>query len=59
MSKNNPLRDSNVINAATSVSIPHKPYFGITDYRFLKQEYFTRVYNSLTDSANSFTNEYK
>lgn len=59
MSKSNPLRDSNVINAATSISIPHKPYFGITDYRFLKQEYFTRVYNSLTDSANSFTNEYK
>lgn len=59
MSKNNPIRDSNVINAATSISIPHKPYFGIMDYRFLKQEYFTRVYNSLTDSANSFTNEYK
>lgn len=59
MDVHNPLRDSNVINAATSVAVPHKPYFGITDYRFLKQEYFTRVLNSVTDSANSFTNEYK
>ena len=59
MLKQNPLQDSNIVNAATSISIPHKPYFGITDYRFLKQEYFTRVYNSLTDSSNTFTNEYK
>ena len=59
MDKLSPLRDSNVINAATSVSLPHKPYFALLDYRFLKQEYFTRVYNSITDSSGSYSNEYK
>lgn len=59
MHKQTPLRDSNVINAAASINTPHKPYFSISDYRFLKQEYFTRVFNSLTDSASTFTNQYK
>lgn len=55
----NPLRDSNVINQAASISIPHKSYYAMPDTPFIKQEYFTRVINSLRDSASSITNEFK
>ena len=59
MDVHNPLRDSNVINYAASLSIPHKKYYIIPDVPFIKQEYFTRVLNSLRDSAESITNEFK
>ena len=54
-----PLRDSNVINQATAISLPHKQYFAMPDVPFIKQEYFTRIINSLRDSASSITNEFK
>ena len=54
-----PLRDSNVINHAASISVPHKKYYAMPNVPFLKQEYFTRVINSLRDSADSITNEFK
>lgn len=54
-----PLRDSNIINHAASISIPHKHYYGMPNVPFIKQEYFTRVINSLRDSAASITNEFK
>lgn len=54
-----PLRDSNVINAATGISIPDKGYNALPDVPFLKQEYFTRIYNSLIDNTNSISNELK
>ena len=55
----NPLPDSNVINSATGISLPSKSYFGLPNVPFIKQEYFTRIYNSLRDTAKSFTNEFK
>lgn len=55
----NPLRDSNVINQAASISIPHKSYYAMPDTPFIKQEYFTRIVNSLRDSSSSITNEFK
>lgn len=54
-----PLRDSNVINSATAISIPDKKYYALPNVPFIKQEYFTRVYHSQVDNANSFTNEFK
>lgn len=54
-----PLRDSNVINAATGISVPDKGYNAFPDVPFLKQEYFTRIYNSLIDNTNSISNELK
>lgn len=54
-----PLRDSNVINQATAISLPHKQYFAMPNVPFIKQEYFTRIINSLRDSASSITNEFK
>lgn len=59
MDLHNPLRDSNVINQATAISIPDKKYFGMPNVPFIKQEYFTRIINSLHDSADSVTNEFK
>lgn len=59
INQHNPLRDSNVINYGARVSVPEKNYFIFPSVPFIKQEYFTRVYNSLRDSASSFTNEYK
>lgn len=59
MDIHNPLRDSNVINQATAISLPHKRYYGMPNVPFIKQEFFTRVINSLRDSANSITNEFK
>lgn len=59
MDTHNPLRDSNVINQAASISIPHKKYYIIPDVPFVKQEYFTRILNSLRDSSESITNEFK
>lgn len=55
----NPLRDSNIINQAASITLPHKSYFAMPNVPFIKQEYFTRVINSLRDSAASITNEFK
>lgn len=54
-----PLRDSNVINQATGISIPDKGYNAMPDVPFIKQEYFNRIYNSLMDSTESITNELK
>lgn len=59
MDIHNPLRDSNIINQAAGISIPQKKYYIIPDVPFIKQEYFTRVLNSLRDSAESITNEFK
>ena len=59
MDVHNPLRDSNVINQAASISLPHKHYYGMPNVPFIKQEFFTRVINSLRDSASSITNEFK
>ena len=59
MNPHDPLRDSNVINQATAISIPDKKYFGMPNVPFIKQEYFTRIVNSLRDSANSVTNQFK
>ena len=55
----NPLRDSNVINASAGVSLPDKPYVQIPKVPYFKQEYFTRINNSLRDSSSSVTNEFK
>ena len=59
MDIHNPLRDSNIINQAASISLPHKHYYAMPNVPFIKQEYFTRVINSLRDSASSITNEFK
>lgn len=59
MDVHNPLRDSNVINQAASISLPHKQYYAMPNVPFIKQEYFTRIINSLRDSASSITNEFK
>lgn len=55
----NPLRDSNVINQASAVSLPDKPYIQLPKVPYFKQEYFTRINNSLRDSSSSVTNEFK
>lgn len=55
----NPLRDSNVINQASAVSLPDKPYIQLPKVPYFKQEYFTRIQNSLRDSSSSITNEFK
>lgn len=57
--RNNPLRDSNVINKAAAISTPNKPYIQLPKVPYFKQEYFTRIQNSLRDSSNSVTNEFK
>ena len=54
-----PLRDSNVINGATGISLPKKPYMQLPKVPYFKQEYFTRIQNSLRDSSSSVTNEFK
>lgn len=59
MDVHNPLRDSNVINQAAAISLPHKHYYAMPNVPFIKQEYFTRIINSLRDSASSITNEFK
>ena len=55
----NPLRDSNVINQASALSLPDKPYIQLPKVPYFKQEYFTRIQNSLRDSSSSITNEFK
>jgi len=55
----NPLRDSNVINQASAVTLPDKPYIQLPKVPYFKQEYFTRINNSLRDSSSSVTNEFK
>lgn len=55
----NPLRDSNVLNEAASLSVPQRAYYQLPRIPYFKQEYFTRIYNSIRDSANSITNEFK
>ena len=57
--KHNPLRDSNVINGASGVSLPGKSYIQLPKVPYFKQEYFTRINNSLRDSSTSVTNEFK
>lgn len=59
MDIHNPLRDSNVINQAAGISLPHKAYYAMPNVPFIKQEYFTRIINSLRDSSSSITNEFK
>lgn len=55
----NPLRDSNVINGATKISMPNKSYLSLPKTPYFKQEYFTRVFNSFRDSSNSITNQFR
>lgn len=59
MDSKNPMRDSNVINQATAISIPNKKYYLLPNIPFIKQEYFTRIVNSLHDSVNTIANEFK
>lgn len=59
MNRHLPLRDSNVINQATGISLPARQYKVLPKVPYFKQEYFTRITNSLADSASSFTNEFK
>lgn len=54
-----PLRDSGIINSAAAISIPDKGYQLLPDAPFYKQEYFTRITNSLFDDAGTFSNELK
>ena len=54
-----PLRDSNVINQATGISLIARDYEELPKVPYIKQEFFTRVTNSLMDSAKNFTNEFK
>jgi len=36
MDPQSPLRDSNVINQAASISLPHKHYYGMPNVPFIK-----------------------
>lgn len=54
-----PLRDSNVINQATGISLPAREYTLLQKVPYIKQEFFTRIMNSKQESADNHTNEFK
>ena len=55
----NTLRDSNVINQSAGISLPQRKYFQLPKVPYFKQEFFTRINNSLRDSSSSVANEFK
>lgn len=52
-------RDSNVINQASSISLPSRAYYQLPSIPFYKQEYFTRINNSFMQVNGEISNKFK